>query len=172
MSTDDNTTPPPAGPPTFGASALFSGDATPPPPTETLAARGAAMAELAQLKANPEFQQLLLKGDANALAKVAQINRTVNSPTSVVVNGQPTPAEVQQRLDTWNNFASLDQGVIEQIRTGGSVTKAEYDLAKQEKSRLFSSKPWVAAYLDGGIKERQQMALISIILSSQIADAK
>jgi hypothetical protein len=128
------------------------------------------MAELARLKADSSFQQLLLKGDAHALNKVAQINRVVNSPTAVVVNGEPTSAEVQQRLDTWGNFASLDAGVLEQVRTGGTVTPAEYKLAQQEKARLFSSKPWVAAYLDGGIKERQQMSLISIILGSRIAE--
>jgi hypothetical protein len=116
------------------------------------------------------FQQLLLKGDPHALAKVAQINRVVNTPTSVTVNGEPTSAEAAARLETWQNFASLDQGVIDQIRTGGSVTQAEYKLAQQEKARLFADKEWVKRYFDGGVRERQQMSLISIITSSHIAE--
>jgi hypothetical protein len=155
-----------------GASSLFGDTPAAPPPTETSAARATATAEIARLKADPAFHQRLLKGEADALNIVAQLQRTLNSPTQVVIGGEPNPAEIQQRLDSWTAFADLDPAVTEQIRNGTPVSQAEFKLAQQTKSRLMADREWVKRYLDGGMKERQQMSLVSIILSSQIAEAK
>jgi YD repeat-containing protein len=62
--------------------------------------------------------------------------------------------------------------VIEQIRSGGSVSKQEYDEAKRLKARFMSDREWARRCFDGGMKERQQMSLVSIILSSPIAEGK
>jgi hypothetical protein len=132
-------------------------------------ARSDAHAEIARLKGDSDFQQLLLKGDPSALAKVQQLQRTINTGSKTVVGGEPNPAEIQQRLDSWATFADLSPEVITQLKNGQPVTKQEYDMAKQTKARLMSDKAWCARYLDGGRAERQQMSLISIILSSQIA---
>jgi hypothetical protein len=48
----------------------------------------------------------------------------------------------------------------------------QYDAGLREVAkRLFSDKAWVKSYLDGGVRERQQMSLISIILSSRVAES-
>jgi hypothetical protein len=162
------------------ASALMPDGATPPAEPLPLGTpdqpaisrvRSDAMGEINRLKGDAAFQQLLLKGDAHALAKVQQLQRVINSPTQTVIGGEPNPAEVQQRLDSWTNFADLSPEVTEQLRNGQPVTPAEFKMAQQTKARLMSDKAWCARYLDGGRVERQQMSLISIILSSQIAPA-
>jgi hypothetical protein len=151
------------------ASALL-GDtsATITPPVETSAARAHATAEIARLKSDPAFAQRLLRGEGDALNIVAQLSRTLNSPTQVVIGGEPNPAEIQQRLNAWTDFADLTPEVTEQLKNGQPVTKQEYDMARQTKARLMSDKAWCARYLDGGRVERQQMSLVSIILSSQM----
>jgi hypothetical protein len=130
--------------------------------------RSDAMAEVNRLKGDAGFQQLLLKGDPHALARVQQLSRIVSAPTQTIV-GNENPQEAEARLSTWTNFADLSPEVIQQVRTGGAVSKQEYDSAKQMKGRLMSDKAWAARYLDGGRTERQQMSLISIILASPIA---
>jgi hypothetical protein len=158
---------PPGGTP--AASALLGDTPAPAPVVETSAARASAMAEISRLKADPAFHQRLLRGEGDALNMVAQLQRTLNSPTQVVIGGEPNPAEIQQRLDSWTAFADLSPEVTEQLRNGAPVSQAEYKMAQQTKARLMSDKAWCARYLDGGMRERQQMSLISIILSSQIA---
>jgi hypothetical protein len=158
---------PPGGTPT--ASALLADTPAAPPPTETSAARAHATAEIARLKADPAFAQRLLRGEGDALNMVAQLSRAINTPTAVIVGGEPNPAEIQQRLDSWTAFADLSPEVTEQLENGQPVSQAEYKMAQQTKARLMSDKQWCAKYLDGDRQARQQMSLISIILSSQIA---
>jgi hypothetical protein len=133
--------------------------------------RSDAMASILAAKADPAFQERLLRGDKAALADVQRWQKIINSPTQTIVGGVD-PGQVQQRLDTWAAFADLTPEVTEQLRNGTPVTSAEYKLAVQTKARLVSDKAWCARYLDGGRVERQQMSLVSIILSSQIAPAK
>jgi hypothetical protein len=155
-----------------GASALLRNGAPSVVPTQTSAARATAMAEIARLKSDPAFHQRLLRGEGDALNIVAQLQRTLNSPTNVVIGGEPNPAEIQQRLDAWSNYADLAPDVLEQVRSGGAVTKAEYDNAVRTKARFMADREWAKRYLDGGMRERQQMSLVSIILSSPIEPAK
>jgi hypothetical protein len=133
--------------------------------------RSDAMAQINAYKADPIFQERLLRGDMAALADVQRLQKIINSPTQVVVGGV-NPQEVQQRLDTWSNYADLNPGVLEQIRSQGPVSAAEYKLVQQTRTRLMADREWAKRYLDGGVKERQQLSLISIILSSPIAEAK
>jgi hypothetical protein len=162
--------------PTSGASALL-GDAPAVDPSLPLGTpelpqisriRSDAMARILAAKADPVFQERLLRGDAAALADVQRWQKIINSPTQTIVGGVD-PGQVQQRLDSWNKFADLTPEVTEQLRNGTPVTPAEYKMAQQTKARLMSDKAWCARYLDGGRLERQQMSLVSIILSSQIA---
>jgi hypothetical protein len=133
--------------------------------------RSDAMAKIAALKIDSAFQERLLRGGMAELAEVQRLQKIVNSPTQTIVGGVD-PGQVQQRLDSWNKFADLTPEVTEQLRNGTPVTPAEYKMAQQTKARLMSDKAWCARYLDGGMRERQQMSLVSIILSSQIAPAK
>jgi hypothetical protein len=164
----------------FGAGALMPDTPLPaeqmPLPTPDMPAisrvRSDAMGRINQLKGDAAFQQLLLKGDAHALAEVQKLQRIINTGTATVVGGEPNPAEIQQRLNAWSEFADLTPEVIEQVRSGGAVSKAEYDNAVRTKARFMADREWAKRYLDGGRVERQQMSLVSIILSSPIADAK
>jgi hypothetical protein len=131
--------------------------------------RSDAMARIQALKGDKPFQDLLLRGDPHALAEVQRLQKIVSSPTSTIVGSEPNPTEVQARLDTWSNFAGLDPGVLEQVRESKPVTQAEYKMAQQTKARLMADREWAKRYLDGGRAERQQLSLISIILSSPIA---
>jgi hypothetical protein len=161
----------------FGAGALMPDTPLPPeqmplgtPDQPAISrVRSDAMGRINQLKGDAAFQQLLLKGDAHALAEVQRLQRIVNSPTQTVVGGEPNPAEIQQRLNAWTEFADLTPEVIEQVRSGGAVSKAEYDNAVRTKVRFMADREWAKRYLDGGRVERQQMSLVSIILSSPIA---
>jgi hypothetical protein len=127
-----------------------------------------AHAEIGRLKSDAAFQQLLLKGDEHALAKVQALQRTINSGSKTVIGGE-NQQEVEQRLSAWQDFAGLDPAVIEQIRSNGSVSKAEYDEAARMKKQFMADRDWARRYFDGGMKERRQMSLVSIILSSPIA---
>jgi hypothetical protein len=133
--------------------------------------RSDAMARITALKQDVAFQDRLLRGGMAELAEVQRLQKIVNSPTSTIVGGVD-PGQVQQRLDSWTNFADLTPEVTEQLRNGTPVSPAEYKMAQQTKARLMADREWAKRYLDGGMKERQQMSLVSIILSSQIAPAK
>jgi hypothetical protein len=102
--------------------------------------RSDAMGRINQLKGDAAFQQLLLKGDPHALNEVQRLQRIINSPTQTVIGGEPNAQEVQQRLDTWSNYAHLDPTVLEQVRNGTPVSPAEFKLAQQTKARLMSDK--------------------------------
>jgi hypothetical protein len=161
-----------------GASALFGDTPAAPDPSLPLGTpdlpqisrtRSDAHGEIARLKGDAAFQQLLLKGDPHALAKVQTLQRIINSPTQTVVGGEPNPQEIEQRLSAWTEFADLSPEVIQQVRSGGMVSKAEYDNAVRTKARFMADREWAKRYLDGGRRERAQMSLVSIILSSPIA---
>jgi hypothetical protein len=159
---------PPSAPP-VGATSLLGDSPTVTPVTETSAARAAAMAELQKVNSDPQFRELVARKDGSALNKLAQLQRTLASPTGVVIGGV-NPAEAEARLNTWQEFADLGQDTLQQLANGGPVSKQEYDDTKRLKERLFKDKSWVRGYLDGDRKARQQMSLMSIILSSQIRD--
>ena len=170
----------PDDPNVFGAGALMPDTPLPPeqmplgtPDQPAISrVRSDAMGEINRLKGDSAFLQELLRGSPEALARVQQLQRIVNSPTQTVVGGV-NPQEVQQRLDAWSNYADLSPEVLEQVRSGGAVSKAEYDNAVRTKARFMADREWAKRYLDGGRKERQEMSLVSIILSSPIAtDAK
>jgi hypothetical protein len=161
---------------TFGAGALMPDTPLPPadmplgiPDQPAISrVRSDAMAQINALKGDAAFQERLLRGDMAALADVQRLQKIINSPTSTVVGGV-NPQEVQQRLDAWSNYADLSPEVLEQVRSQGAVTPAEYKMAQQTRARLMSDREWAKRYLDGGRKERQELSLVSIILSSPIA---
>ena len=130
--------------------------------------RSDAMAQILAWKSDSGFQDRLLRGDKTALADLQRAQNIINSPTSTVVGGV-NPQEVQQRLDAWSNYADLAPEVLEQVRSQGPVSPAEYKMARQARARLMSDREWAKRYFDGGRKERQEMSLVSIILSSPIA---
>jgi hypothetical protein len=140
---------------TFGASAILGnapatatmldGSTVPlPPATPEQPAIGVlrqgAMGELARLKGNMEFQDLLRRGDPHAIAKVRQLELIIKTPTGTFYGGQQTPAEVEQHVAGWNSYIGasladvygpeLGPKIEAEQRAGGPITPYEYRQAK------------------------------------------
>ena len=134
--------------------------------------RSDAMAEIARLKGDAQFRQLLLQGDANALARVQQLERITKTPTGTVYGNQQTPAQVDQHQSAWRDFADLGvmfgPGVEQQFRDGGPITETEYRQAKANLGTVKSDREFVKRYFDGGRRERATMELLHRMIASPV----
>jgi hypothetical protein len=152
-----------------GVSALLDGAGA---PAETVTpSREQAYSRLGEMTRSPAFQELLLRNDPAALAELKSIRRQINAPSGLQIMVKPdsTPGARQDVLDTWSRFADLPSDVLEQVRERQPVSESEYKRALALKKQLHSDKDWVTRFFNGNVEARRQSALISIILSSEIA---
>jgi hypothetical protein len=138
--------------------------------------RSDAMAEISRLKADSQFRQLLLAGNAEALAKVQQLERITKTPTGTIYGNQQTPAEVDQHQSAWRDFADLGvmfgPGVEQQFRDGGPITESEHRQARENLATVKSDKEFVKRYFDGGRRERATMELLHRMIASPVVPDK
>jgi hypothetical protein len=136
--------------------------------------RSDAMAEISRLKADSQFRQLLLQGNAEALAKVQQLERITKTPTGQFVGGQQTPAQVDQHQSAWRDFADLGvmfgPGVEQQFRDGGPISESEWRQAKENLATVKSDRAFVKRY--GGRRERATMELLHRMIASPVVPDK
>jgi hypothetical protein len=90
-------------------------------------------------------------------------------------DGKPLPPapdpSVDIRISMWRSYG-VGEDVLAQVREGKPVSAQEYELAQHKRTALMSDRAWVGKYLDGDVKARRQMALVSIILGSKIGESK
>jgi hypothetical protein len=179
--------------PTFGAASLMGDTAAPASATmldgttvPLPAARGDmpaisvlrsdAMAEIAKLKGSDEFRRLLLSGNAEALAKVQQLERIIKTPTGTFYGGQQTPAQVDQHERAWRDFSDIGVAfgadVERQFRDGKPISESEHRQAQAKLAELKSDKEFVKRYFDGGRRERSIMQMLHRMLAGPVEPDK
>jgi hypothetical protein len=153
---------------TVGASALMSGEAAPEPMSVS---REKAYSRLGDMQRSATFQELLARNDPAALEELRSVRSTINTPTSLRIGeiADQTPEGRENMVNTWANFCDLPPEVLQQVREQRPVSAAEFRLAQAERRRLMQDSEFVRQYLSGSRAARSRMALISIILGSQIA---
>jgi hypothetical protein len=123
--------------------------------------QAAAAEKKAELMADPAWVKRKVSGDPEANAEMTKINE-------VLVGAETAqPAVDASELDHLRSLG-LSNEVIKQVETRQPVTQDEYDRASRLKSTLMKDPEFVRKYLDGQYEARQKMALISIVMSSQI----
>jgi hypothetical protein len=68
--------------------------------------------------------------------------------------------------------AGLDDGSIAMALNGGSVSLAEYRAAEALQATLKADPAWRARFLAGDYQAKRDQLLLSVILSSDIAEPK
>jgi hypothetical protein len=151
---------------TPGASALMNGAPAEPRSVST----EQAYARLNQMRNSPDIQVALAKGDKELTAELKNLIAQTRTPSGIQVGVVPdgTPQARADIADTWAGFADLPAEVLQQVRERRPVSTEEYQRAAAEKKQLFRDKEWVRKYFDGDRAARRQMALISIILGSEV----
>jgi hypothetical protein len=107
--------------------------------------RQQAMGDLARLKGDMQFRDLLLKGDANALNEVKRLERIIKTPTGTFYQGVETPAQAEQHVAGWEYVGAsladvyggeLGAAIEAEQRAGGPISEAEHRQAKVLIERL------------------------------------
>jgi hypothetical protein len=108
--------------------------------------RQQAMGDLARLKGDMQFRDLLLKGDANALNEVKRLERIIKTPTGTFYGGIETPQQAEQHVAGWDSYVGasladvyggeLGAAIEAEQRAGGPISEAEHRQAKVLIERL------------------------------------
>lgn len=141
----------------------------------------AAQARLAELQSQQEWTAKVLAGDPAALREFQAITERIaagddETLPSVAAPGQKVLVDGQiSRADAVQAFADLramglnDETIAEVFN--GSVNSGEVvSLTHAHYLTRMSDKAWAGRLLAGGMAERKELALMSVILSGQVAE--
>jgi hypothetical protein len=78
---------------------------------------------------------------------------------------------MDEHVRNFRSWAEFSPEVEQQIREQRPVTSLERELASDRKEKLLRDSDWIDRYNKGGRKERTEMFLVNLILSSRVRDA-
>jgi hypothetical protein len=134
-----------------------------PPTTEADKAR----AQIAELKANPEWVKRHLGGDHTTRAELARLHEIAFTPEpGSITMGGPTPeAQRAEMADHLGNLFDVSTAVLDEIRQGKPASVEDHRLAVGRKNALMTDPSWVTKYMNGDASARREMWLLNSILS-------
>lgn len=135
-------------------------------PLPTTAA-DAARAQIAELKANPEWVKRHFDGDLATREEMARLHEIAFTPTpGSIMMGGPTPEEQRAEMaDHLGTQFDVSSAVLDEIRQGKPASLEEHRLARGRKSSLMADPAWVTRYMAGDATARRDMWLLNSILS-------
>jgi hypothetical protein len=146
---------------TPGASAIAP--ITPPPAIDQMTPAQAS-ARLSELKANPEWRDAHIRGDQKARSEFEALHKRM----AATEQEARASAMMDQGLSGVSEFAPVEPGVLEQIKSGQAVSPEERRMALDARKRFMSDEALVKKYLNGDHEARRQMILISTIIAAPV----
>jgi hypothetical protein len=130
------------------------------------------MAQIAALKADPEWVKRHCAGDHETADQMRQLHERAYAPTPGVTQ-YSGPTIEQQRSQMANHYADLGPGlpagVVEEIRRGSVNSPAIYAEAASTKAALIRDPAFVKRYMDNETAARKQMLLLDVMLSGRVS---
>jgi hypothetical protein len=122
----------------------------------------AAGARIAELKADPAWQEKYLGGEVTARAEFAKLH--------TIVGKAPNESGLHRasQLDAMKKHADLPTKCWDQVANNGPVFQHDREEALRAKERCMRDRSFVARYLDGSREEVSLMTQISMILASPV----
>jgi hypothetical protein len=129
-----------------------------------------AQAQIAELKADPEFVKRHLSGSHETREQLAKLHELAFKPApgSIMFGGPTIEAQREESAAHLGTITDVPADVLEHVRTGAAVTADEYRLAVAKKENLFGDPDWRAKYFAGNHEAKKQKALLDVILASPI----
>jgi hypothetical protein len=143
-----------------------------------------AWSRRAELMRDPDFRARLDSHDPAARAESerlmrgimkghsfdfgANVNAAAFGPGGEAALADREALAREQAVEHVRARADIPDAVLEQIRQGTPVTAREYQLAVEQRRRLFDDKGWVEKYLNGDRACRTQMTLCEVIIASRV----
>jgi hypothetical protein len=168
------------------ALAAMSAASNPPPPLVPANAQD-AKAQLDFLSRDTSWSQALMSGNVaardqfNKLVEAAAAGDTVGDTLANIQEPEPIfettmngqlPSRVVKEVIAGMRDAGLSDAVIEQAMRGDKISRAEMAAAKAFQTMRHGDAAWVKCLISGEWSANREHQLMSIILSSDIADAK
>jgi hypothetical protein len=163
-------------------------DALHPPPSSTPADAQEAQLLLDKLTKDTTWGKALVNGDPAARKQFDDLTKQVaagdvvgdalagiDSSTTPIFNTTVDgewPLHVVTEVPHDLQAAGLDAGAIVQAIRGGQVSVAEFRAAQALQSTLHSDPAWRTRFLAGDYQAKKDQLLLSVILSSTIAESK
>lgn len=164
------------------ATAVMADTPAPAPAVTTSAARAADTAELAKLQSDPAVRERLLKGDGALANRIAQLQRSVTTPTGLFIAGEQSATEVDQIMAARANYIGATPadiygeelgGRIEtEIRTNAPISGAEFRMAKSAIEEMKHDAEFQQKLRAGNVRAKARWSLAHNMITRPIADTK
>jgi hypothetical protein len=144
-----------------------------------------AQAQLDVLVANPKFAESFFAGDVAARQQFADLTSIIAGADDVkaamegaatppalfeITTGKELPARARADAVESLRGSGISDGAIEQALKGTPVSRHEMEMARRYQGARHADKEFVDKLLSGDIAARREQMLLSIILSSEIAE--
>jgi hypothetical protein len=135
-------------------------------PTDT--SRAAAAAEIAKLKANPEFVKKLHAGGTEESKRWRELHAAV----AATATPDEDAAELTKRVATLQAFGLDLTGPagadLISVLKGAPISVEVRRQVEARRTALMRDPGWSRKYLDGDLECRRQMATIAVLMSAQV----
>jgi predicted RNase H-like nuclease len=119
-----------------------------------------------------QFDRLVAIVDAGDVVADTLANIQEEPPLIETTTGGQLPSRVVREVIAGMRDAGVSDGAIAQAMRGDPVTAAEFAAAKAFQAMRHSDPEWVSSLLRGDWSSNREHQLMSIILSSDIAEPK
>jgi hypothetical protein len=114
---------------------------------------------------DPAFRERYLNGEVAAAAEMAKVTAALVTPEV-----KPGDESMDTQIAGLRSHFEFSPEVELQVRSDMPVTSVERERALAMRANLHRDPAWRQRYLDGGVEERKQSFLISVILASKVRD--